>query len=196
MEKHNILLEKIVFHPLTYERWVDFELLFGEKGACGGCWCMWWRLKRSDFNRQKGEGNKQMIKELIKSGEVPGILAYYDNLPIGWCSVSPRENFSALDRSRILKQVDDKPVWSVVCFYIAKPYRKIGVSKVLLNYVITYCKEQGAKIIEGYPVQPKKSKIADAFVYTGLVSAFHKAGFIEVARRSETRPIMRYKIDL
>ena len=122
MDNKNAILKKIEFHPLTYERWPDFELLFGEKGACGGCWCMWWRLKRSEFEKQKGKGNKQMMKKLIKSGEIPGIIAYYDNQPVGWCSISPRERFYALERSRILKRIDDKPVWSVVCFFIAKPY--------------------------------------------------------------------------
>jgi len=195
MDNKKAILKKIEFHPLTYERWSDFELLFGDKGACGGCWCMWWRLKRSDFERQKGSGNKQIMKKLIKSGEIPGIIAYYDNQPIGWCSVSPREQFSTLERSRILKRVDDKPVWSVVCFFIAKPYRKIGLTKGFLSFVIKYCKERGVKIIEGYPIQPKKSEIPDVFVWTGFASAFQKVGFKEVARRSETRPIMRYEIE-
>ena len=195
MDKNSVILRKIEFHPLTLERWPDFELLFGEKGACGGCWCMWWRLKSSEFKELKGNGNKQMMKNLIISGEVPGIIAYYNKLPVGWCSVSPREQFSALERSRVLKRIDEKPVWSVVCFFIAKPYRKIGLTRELLNFIIKYCAGQGAKIIEGYPVQPRKSEVPGVFAFTGFASAFQKAGFKEVARRSETRPIMRYEIE-
>lgn len=195
MDSKPTILKKIEFHPLTYDRWPDFELLFGEKGACGGCWCMWWRLRRSEFEELKGDGNKQMMENLIQSGEIPGIIAYYNNRPVGWCSVSPRERFSALERSRILKRIDEKPVWSIVCFFIAKPYRKNGLTRELLNFAIKYCTEQGAKIIEGYPIQPEKSNTPDVFAWTGFASAFQKVGFKEVARRSQTRPIMRYEIE-
>jgi len=75
----------ITTHPLTPERWPDFETLFGPRGACGGCWCMWYRMKRSDFEKQKGEGNRQIMKNLVDSGEIPGILAYNDNQVIAWC---------------------------------------------------------------------------------------------------------------
>jgi GNAT superfamily N-acetyltransferase len=183
---------ELKFHPVTPERWKDFKTLFGERGACGGCWCMWWRLKRSEFEKQKGEGNKKAMKKIIHSGEVPGLLAYADGQPIAWCSVAPREAFSALERSRILKRVDDEPVWSIVCFFVAKPFRRKGMTVKLLQSAVTYSKKQGARIVEGYPVEPKKGKTADVFAYTGLASAFRKAGFKEVARRSETRPIMRY----
>ena len=155
---------------------------------------MWWRLKRSEFEKQKGEGNKRAMKKIITSGEVPGVLAYKDGQPVAWCSVGPREVFSALERSRILKRVDDKPVWSIVCFFVAKPFRKKGLTVQLLKAAVEYAKGQGASIVEGYPVEPKKEKTADVFAYTGLASAFRKAGFEEIARRSETRPFMRYFI--
>jgi GNAT superfamily N-acetyltransferase len=182
------------FHPLTVERWADFEKLFGEHGACGGCWCMWWRLKRSEFERQKGEGNKQAIKRIVNSGEMPGILAYAGNQAVAWCAVAPREAYSTLERSRILKRVDDKPVWSVVCFFVAKPFRGRGITSELLKASIEHVRKHGGKIVEGYPNELKGDRLPDAFVYTGLASAFRKAGFVEVARRSEKRPIMRYII--
>ena len=155
---------------------------------------MWWRLSRIDYRRQKGSNNRQLMKNLVESNSLPGILAYDGNIPVGWCSVGPRDQFPALDRSRYLKRVDDKPVWSVVCFYIARSYRKSGITKKLLDFTIGYCREQGAAIIEGYPVDPVKPKITDDSAYTGFASVFLKAGFKEVARRSETRPIMRYII--
>jgi GNAT superfamily N-acetyltransferase len=182
------------FHPLTIERWADFERLFGEHGACGGCWCMWWRLRRSEFNKNKGERNKKALKKIVSSGEVPGIIAYVNDQPVGWCSVAPREVFSTLQRSRVLKPVDGKPVWSVVCFFVAKPFRRKGISVKLLEASVGYVTKQGGKIIEGYPGDPG-SALPDAFVYTGLVSAFRKAGFVEVLRRSKRRPIMRYFIE-
>lgn len=182
------------FYPLTSERWADFEKLFGKHGACGSCWCMWWRLKRSEFAKNKREGNKKAMKKIVDNDEIPGILAYVNKEPVGWCSVAPREAFPALERSRVLKRVDDKPVWSVVCFFVAKPFRRKGVTVKLLEAAIEHARKQGGKIIEGYPSDPRKVQ-PDVFVYTGLVSAFRKAGFLEVLRRSENRPIMRYLIE-
>jgi len=180
------------FHPVIAQRWDDFETLFGPRGAVGGCWCMWFRLKRSEFDVQKGEGNKQAMRRIIDSGEIPGLLACNQEEPIGWCSVAPREAFPVLDRSPVLKRVDDQPVWSVVCFFIARPYRHQGVSLQLLQAALDYAQENGARIVEGYPVEPKKGSTPEVFAYTGLVSMFLQLGFVEVARRSETRPLMRY----
>jgi GNAT superfamily N-acetyltransferase len=184
---------KLEFHPLTPDRWSDFESLFGERGACGGCWCMWWRIARAQFNAQKGEKNKRAMKRLVDAGEVPGIIAYQAGQPVAWCSVAPREVFPALDRSRILKRVDDQPVWSIVCFFVAKERRRTGLSVKLLNAAADYVREQGGRIVEGYPTEPKKMQ-PDPFVWTGLASAFRKAGYKEVERRSETRPIMRREL--
>ena len=183
---------ELTFHPVTPDRWADLETLFGPRGACGGCWCMYWRLRRSEFEQFKGEGNRQFLKSIVEAGEVPGLLAYHDGLPVGWVSVEPRPAFPALERSRILKPVDDQPVWSVVCFYVARGYRRKGVTVALLRAAVGYARQQGAAILEGYPVEPKDAKAPDPFVYTGLASAFRQAGFQEVLRRSETRPIMRY----
>ena len=183
------------FHPLTQERWVDLEKLFGQRGACGGCWCMSWRLARSDFMRQRGEMNRRALKKLVDSGKVPGILAYAGDQPIGRCAVAPRETFPKLERSKILGRIDNKPVWSVTCFFVAKAFRRKGMSARLLNAAVDYVKKQGGEIVEGYSVEPKKDWTPpDPFVYTGLASAFRKAGFVEVARRSKTRPIMRYML--
>jgi len=182
------------FHSLTPERWKDLETLFGARGACGGCWCMWWRLKRSQFEKQKGLENKRTLKKIVDSGEIPGILAYTNGQPIAWCSVAQRSTYPVLERSRILKRIDDEPVWSVVCFFVARSFRHRRVTVKLLRAAIKYVSEQGGKIVEGYPVEPKKGQMPDAFAWTGLVSAFRKAGFVEVLRRSPTRPIMRYTL--
>lgn len=182
------------FYPVTKENWEDFENLFGEKGACAGCWCMYWRMQRKEYDRLRGDGTKKKMKNLVSKGIVPGLLAYENKLPIGWCSVAPREDFAVLDNSRVLKRIDDKPVWSVVCFFINKNYRRKGLSVELLNTLKVFVKLNKGKIIEGYPVEPKSGKTADVFAWTGLSSAFRKAGFKEVERRSKSRPIMRFTI--
>ena len=185
----------LTFQPVTPERWDDFETLFGPRGGTGGCWCMWSRLKHSEFEAQKGDANKQLMKGIIESGNVPGILAYDGDEPVGWCSIAPREEFSRLERSRILKRVDDQPVWSIVCFFMPRQYRGKGVMTQLLKGAVEYAKSQGAMIIEGYPVEPKKESMPDVFAWHGLAEPFRQAGFKEVARRSETRPFMRYFIE-
>jgi GNAT superfamily N-acetyltransferase len=182
------------FHPLTPDRWADFETLFGERGACGGCWCMVWRLKRSVWESQKVEGNKEAMRALVSAGEVPGILAYADGVPIGWCAVAPRQRYVALERSRVLKPIDDHPVWSVSCLFVEKGFRRQGVSVQLLKAVIAHVREQGGTMVEGYPVEPYTEKMPAAFAWTGLVSAFLQAGFEEWARESKARPIMRFAI--
>lgn len=184
-------MPKYEFKPVTSELWSDFTRLFGERGACSGCWCMHWRQSSKESSESKGAPNKRAMKKIIDRGEIPGIMAYSDGEPIGWCSVGPRETFSRLARARSLKPIDDKPVWSVVCLFVAKGNRQQGVSVELLKAAAKYVKSQGGKIVEGYPYEPSEGKWPDPFVYTGLVPAFKRAGFTEVARPSATRAIMR-----
>ena len=183
------------FFPLTPERWPDLEALFGDRGATGGCWCMWWRIKRSKFDKQKGDGNKQAFKAIVTAGDqIPGLLAYRYGHPVCWCAVAPRDQFPVLNRSRTLKPVDDRPVWSINCFFIHKSCRNQGLTVQLLQAAINYVRRQGGKVLEGYPVEPKKDTMPVVFAWTGFASAFRQCGFVEIARRSETRPIMRYSI--
>ena len=176
--------------PLTPSRWDDFVKLFGKHGACAGCWCMWWRLPRAQWVKGKGEGNKRAIRNLVKNGAAPGLLAYSNGQPVGWCAIAPREAYPRLANSRILKPMDGQAVWSITCFFVARPFRRSGVTVELIEGAVEFARQGGARIVEGYPVEPSHEQ-ADAFVYTGLASAFRKAGFKEVLRRSPTRPMMR-----
>jgi GNAT superfamily N-acetyltransferase len=182
------------FQPLTPERWSDLEKLFGPRGACCGCWCMYWRLANKQFEEQTGELNRRNMKAIVDSDIIPGILAYADGEPVGWCSLAPREEFPRLSHSRILKPIDDQPVWSIVCFFVARGHRHMGLTIQLINASVGFARSYGAQVIEGYPVEPQDGKSPDVFVYTGLSSAFKQAGFSEVLRRSATRPIMRFTI--
>lgn len=186
--------QNLEFHPVTASRWADLENLFGERGACGGCWCMFWRLPRKQFDAGKGAGNKRALKRIVISGKEPGVIAYLKKEPIGWCAVAPREQYIALERSRILKPVDDKPVWSISCLFIRKPYRRKGVSSQLLQAAVEFAAKRGAAIVEGYPVEPSMEKMPDPFLWHGIPSAFTAAGFVEVLRRSKSRPIMRFEV--
>lgn len=177
--------------PLTPDRWPDVERLFGPRGACGGCWCMAWRLSRAEWERQKGEANRAAFRRVVEGGPPPGVLAYAGQAPVGWCAVAPRDAYSHLERSRVLRRVDATPVWSVSCLFVAKPYRRRGVSVALLRAAAELARAQGAVVVEGYPVDAASGTMPDPFAWTGTVSAFRAAGFVEVARGSPTRPIMR-----
>lgn len=179
---------------LTKQRWDDFDGLFHPNGACGGCWCMYWKLSRKEFLANRGEGNHLIQKSIVEAGIIPGLLAYVGGKPVGWIAVEPRENYDGLGRSRILKAVDDHKVWSITCFYVNRKFRNQGISTALIKAAVNFASDNGANIVEGYPTEAVDEKMPAPFVYTGLASSFLQAGFIEVIRRSPKRPIMRYYI--
>lgn len=164
--------------------------LFGPRGA-GCCWCMWFRLPRSTFTKQRGEGNRRAMASIVRSGEVPGLIAYVDGRPVGWVSVGPRERYPLIERSQTMRPVDDRPAWSIVCLFVDKGFRGRGVTRSLLRAAEAYAREQGATILEAYPVEPARERIAPDAAYHGLASTFFALGYREVARRSPTRPIVR-----
>ena len=167
------------------------------------------RLSRKDFITKKGADNKRTMKNLVKKKEQIGLIGYAGKEPAAWCAVAPREKYIRMENSKVLARIDDEPVWSIPCFFVSKNFRRQGLSTEILKGVIDYCrklnkvpaptqtgKSRGAgkkvKILEGYPTVPYAEKIPDAFAWTGIPSAFTKAGFVEAARRSKVRPIMRY----
>jgi hypothetical protein len=185
----------ITVFPLTASRWDDFEFLSGTRGACGGCWCAYWKLTNKEFQAGKGNANHWLQKKIVHSGKIPGLLAYADGVPAGWVAVEPRQDYPRLAHSRILASPDDLPVWSVPCFFISRQFRRQGLTLTLLRAAIDHVTLMGGTILEGYPVDPGINRnMPPVFAYTGVYSAFMKVGFIEVARRSPTRPIMRYTI--
>jgi GNAT superfamily N-acetyltransferase len=178
-------------HPLTPERWRDFERLFGPRGAYGGCWCMYWRVARSAFKDGQGAGNRRAMREIVDSGEVPGVLAYRDGDPVGWCSIAPRADFASLNRSRTLKPLDEQPVWSIVCFYVDPRHRGEGLVAELIDGAVEWARSQGAKIVEAYPTVPRGRTLPPVSSYMGLPVHFQRAGFTEAARPSAAKAVMR-----
>ena len=184
-------VDGIRFCPLTPEHWSEFEKLFGEHGADGGCWCMWWRLPEERFEEQTGELNKAAMKELVGSGRAPGFLAYICGEPIAWCSVGPRECYQALHRYWQLNRDEDKNTWSIVCFYVEEKFRRKGLMKILVEKAMQYALSQGAKVIEGYPIEPDK-KLTGFAGFTGIVSVYKSLGFTEIDRNSRNEILMRF----
>jgi GNAT superfamily N-acetyltransferase len=185
---------ELSFKPLKRNLWTDFEELFGPRGACAGCWCMFWKLRGKAYEENKGYETRQMHKSIVDSGVSTGLLAYLHGEVVGWVAVEPRSAYPKLAHSRVLKPVDDQPVWSVTCFFVAKQYRRQGITVELLKAAVDHVHSQGGKILEGYPVETTENMPAP-FIYTGTASTFQQAGFREVVRRSPTRPIFRYFIE-
>jgi GNAT superfamily N-acetyltransferase len=181
-------------HPLTPERWDDLVALFGPHGAAEGCWCMWFRQPGRLHKQRIGSGNRRALQGLVDAGSEPGLLAYRGGVPIGWCSVAPRGEFIRLQRSPTLKPLDDQPVWSVVCLFIARGHRRQGIGTALLRAAIDYAVAHGARIVEGYPLDAGGRRVHSGAAFPGVVPMFERAGFAEVARRYPTRPIMRYTV--
>jgi GNAT superfamily N-acetyltransferase len=179
---------------VTADRWPDLVELFGEqRGANAGCWCMYFRQTAAEYGqsaRERGPRNRRLLRGLVREGREPGLLAYLDGRPVGWVSVAPRSEFGRIGRSRVLHPVDDRPVWSVVCFYMHRNHRRQGVGSALLEAAVDHARRRGARIVEGYPLDPRGSRIANPMAYPGVRAMFERAGFREVARRGH-RPIMR-----
>jgi GNAT superfamily N-acetyltransferase len=186
---------RLRFEPLTKSNWNKFTELFGEKGACGNCWCMYYRLNKSEFNEGKiNEGNRQAIKQLVWSGQPTGIIAFYDDVPVAWCAFAPRKDFKKLSGSRVHKPIDNQPVWSIPCTFIAKDFRRMGLSVELLKGIVSYAREKGISIIEAYPTIPTQGKLPDSFAWIGLYKSFERAGFQIVDTTSKNRPMVRYYV--
>lgn len=178
--------------PLSAANFADWETLLGE--ACGGCWCMASRLHREAFDGGTGEANRRAFRALVDAGRTPGLLAYDDGAPVGWISVEPREAFPALDVSPTAARVDDRPVWSITCLYVRPDRRRGGLSSRLVAAACDHARRNGATCVESYPVVPEGGPIADDAAWVGPRATYAKSGFVEVARRSPTRAVMRFEV--
>lgn len=179
--------------PLTPETWADLEALFALPGGSivRGCWCMFYRRTGPvSVGAAAGTENKRQLCDLVESGVVPGLVGYVDGAPAGWISLGPREDYAKLQRSRIMKPVDDRPVWSVVCTFVARSHRGHGVQHRLLDAGIRHARGSGVRTLEAYPVD-KPERSHDDFMFFGSRSLYERAGFREVVRRSPTRVVMR-----
>ncbi len=183
---------RLTVQPLTRDRWDDLVELFSRPGGSivRGCWCMYYRKSGVSGGLGRGKANKRAMKALVDGGTVPGLIAYRDRRPVGWISLGPREDYARLERSRVMKRVDEKPVWSIVCFFVDSKERGQGITRALLRDAIDYARSNGATLLEAYPID-KKARSHPDFMWFGAKSLYDHAGFREVARRKETRPVVR-----
>ena len=189
----------LTLKPLTPERWPDLEAIFNARGCsiARGCWCLYYRRSGSQpappAGQTRGQANKAELRRRVKAGEFIGLIGYRGAAPVGWISFGPRADFHKLERSPVMKAVDDKPVWSIVCFVVPAEHRGQGVATGLLRGAVAYARKQGATLLEAYPVD-KPARSNDEFMWFGAKSMYDAAGFNEVARRKPTRPVMRLQV--
>lgn len=189
---------KLTVQPLTPERWADFEAIFMARGCsvARGCWCMYYRLTGRDSGlggAERARQNKRAMKKRVAAGPPPGLIGYRAGVPVGWVSIGPREHFLKLAKSPVMKPVDGEEVWSVICFVVPSEYRGQGVARALLDGARAWAKQQGARLLEAYPID-KAGRGDDQNYWFGAKSMFDAAGFEEVARRKPERPIVRLKL--
>lgn len=189
--------------PLTRERLTDLAALFGRGGDPKWCWCSFYRVRGVDFRTATAASNRSVLEQAVETtaaeGRAPGLIAYRDGEAVGWVSLGPRDDFERLRHSRVLAAIDERPVWSIVCFVVARPARGQGIAAALLDAAVRYAQEHGATLLESYPADTQGRRIGAAEAYKGTVPMFEGAGF-EVAERrqanrtSAPRPIMRRSV--
>jgi GNAT superfamily N-acetyltransferase len=181
---------KLIIRPVTPELWPALEDLFGNKGACNGCWCMYWRIG-SAYTKRRRKENKNAFRKIVKRGPPPGLLAFKGGVPVGWCQLTPRDALPWLDRSRRCKRVDDVPVWVLSCFYVRNGYRKQGIASALIAAAVKAARRAKAPALEAYP---RDAHHDPGYSFTGYVSTFARAGFKTIACHVPARPIMRHDL--
>jgi GNAT superfamily N-acetyltransferase len=181
----------LAFHSVTPERLPGLARFLENHGKFRYCACMRWRMRSSEFSRSTKKGRVDVLERLVRDGTPIGVLAYLDQEPVGWCSVAPRECYAALERYRALPRIDDRRVWSVVCFFVSPRIRRTGATLGLLQAAVDYAGSQGAEIIEGYPVEPS----ARLYTYMGSPATFRAAGFQDVTPDGQSRRVMRYFVE-
>ena len=182
------IAQSLQFQPVTRERLKDLRCFSEQHGKFRYCSCMRWRMRSSQFAGSTRDDRVLALERLVRAGSPVGVLAYADHEPVGWCSIASRESYAGLERYRALPRIDDRPVWSVACFFVASKFRRKGMTLGLLQAAVAYARSQGAETIEGYPVEPDSG----LYTYMGSPSTFQAAGFRDVTPRGQARLVMRY----
>jgi GNAT superfamily N-acetyltransferase len=187
MSRHAGSTSTVTVRPVTSERLADLEAFSRSHGTFRYCSCQRWRMTSTEFRTSGKEDRVARLEQAVADGTPVGVLGYRDDVPVGWCSIAPRETYLSLERSRVLPRVDDLAVWSVVCLYVVGEARGSGVAAALLEGAVDYARASGAVAVEGYPVTPDMK----SYTHMGPLAVFERAGFEDVTPPGRTRKVMR-----
>ena len=197
-------MDDLDIRPLTPARLPDLAALFGEGGDPKWCWCAYFRVRGMSWSNSTAAKNRRVLEDAVdanaRDGRAPGLVAYRAGEAVGWVSLAPREDFDRLEHSKVLARVDERPVWSIVCFVVSRQARGQGVAEAMLAAAVDYARDHGATLLEAYPVEVSGGRrIPAANAYHGTLGMFERAGFRVVERRqfnatSPVRPIVRRAI--
>ncbi len=154
-------------------RWDDFASFMAPRG----CICMAYRNSSLDT-----AGRIAHMRALCAIEPGPGVLAYADGEPSGWCSVAPKSTYRALVNSRTVPHVQDDDAWSVVCFVVRPGFRRRGLMHQLLEGALGRARAMRATVLEGYPVDPGSGRVDQTSGYVGTVRLFEAHGFTRVCQ--------------
>jgi ribosomal protein S18 acetylase RimI-like enzyme len=185
--------------PLTPDRIADLATLFDAGGDPKWCWCAYYRFRGRDWTNSSPAANRASLERMAVDTPTPGLVAYEGDAVVGWVSLGPREAYERLTYSRTAAPIDDTPVWSIVCFVVARQQRGRGIAEALLAAAVEHARSHGATMLEAYPVDTGGERIAAANAFKGTLSMYERAGFEVVARRQATadsapRPIVRMAV--
>jgi ribosomal protein S18 acetylase RimI-like enzyme len=171
--------------PLTIETWDALATLFREGGDPSWCWCQHWRLRAKDLSALKVPQLHERLRDQATSDQPPGLVAFEGDRAVGWVSLGPRTDFERIVRSKVIPTIDDRPVWSIVCFAVSATARGRGIGRALLDAAIEYARGRGAEALEAYPVVVDEgSEVSAESAFTGILPTFERAGFTVVAERA------------
>jgi GNAT superfamily N-acetyltransferase len=163
-------------HPVTPDRFEDFADVINRNRRANHCWCLSHRLQAAEIERLGSGSREQAMRRLCERDHPPGVVTYWDGEPVGWCNIGSRAEITRLARSRLIRPVDDLPVWSIICVVVRPGHRRQGVTAPLLEGAVAYAESYGAPAVEAYPVDPSgRMDLTMAFV--GTRSMFERAGF-------------------
>lgn len=163
-------------HPVTPDRFEDFADVVNRTRRERHCWCLSHRLPAKEIDALGDGDREQAMRRLCEREHPPGVVTYCDDVPVGWCSIGPRAEITLLTRSRLIRPVDELPVWSIICVVVRPGHRRQGVTTRMLTDAVDYAAAQGAPAVEAYPVDPEgRMDLTMAFV--GTRAMFEKVGF-------------------
>lgn len=163
-------------------RFDDVAAMVGPSTPGGqACWCLAHRLRTAELKDPEGRDRREEVMRGLCAGPVaPGYLAYVGDELAGWIGAAPRCSMSYVEASSKLVRAHDDEAWVVICVKIRPPFRRRGLTALLIEAVVDAAREEGADAVEAYPVDPDGARVDQSMAYVGLVDWFEDAGFERV----------------